>query len=134
MRSNLHPCLCLSGYIYRIAKNHTLNLIRNNNFRVSRDMEYFNDMEKTVEMPAGEGSGTDTYTMLNNAIEKLSPQRMAICRMKISEGLSNQEIADRLGISVNTVKNQYSTSIRQLRALMGVGMAVAVVINTLPMI
>lgn len=38
-----------------------------------------------------------------------------ICLLKIEYGLSNQEIADRMGITVPTVKSHYTQAIKALR-------------------
>lgn len=65
---------------------------------------------------------------LDKAIEKLSPQKIAVCRLKIHEGLSNAEIAERLGISVNTVKVLYHQAVTQLRKLMKSGYAILLVL------
>lgn len=46
-----------------------------------------------------------------------------VCRLKIDEGLSNAEIAERLNISVNTVKVLYYQAIQQLRKIIGAGYA-----------
>lgn len=58
-------------------------------------------------------------SQLDKAIARLSPQKITICRLKIDEGLSNAEIAERLNISINTVKVLYYQSIQQLRKMIG---------------
>lgn len=132
IRKKLNPHLSLGGYLFNIAKNHTLNVIRNYNARAVKNAEYYRNIDETEELRINETGATDMLAMLDKAIEKLPSQRKAICRMKISEGLSNQQIADQLGISVNTVKNQYNSSIKQLRTIMGISLAAALVINILP--
>ena len=39
--------------------------------------------------------------------------------MKVSGKYSNQEIADKLNLSINTIKFQYSQSLKQIRATVG---------------
>lgn len=129
-RGRLDPNLNLQGYIYRIAKNHILNLIRNNNSANLRNIEYHLDfIEGSDAVGAGIAEQVELLSLLNSSIRKLPPQRAAICRLKIGEGLSNQEIADRLNISVNTVKSQYNISIKQLRKLMGAGISVIMLLD-----
>ena len=55
--------------------------------------------------------------MIHRAIDQLSPQRRKIFSLKISGQYSNQEIADKLHLSVNTVKFQYSQSLKQIKEL-----------------
>jgi len=52
---------------------------------------------------------------INKAIEKLPPKCGEICRLSYIEGMSNEEIASRLLLSVNTVKNQKTKAITLLR-------------------
>jgi RNA polymerase sigma-70 factor (ECF subfamily) len=60
---------------------------------------------------ADEEARTDLYAM----IEHLPLQKRKICTLKIFDGLSNQEIADMMKISVNTVKSHYNSTIKMLR-------------------
>jgi len=54
-------------------------------------------------------------TRLRAALEKLSPQRQVIFSLSLYEGLSNQDIADQMGLQKKTVDNQLGTALRQLR-------------------
>lgn len=49
------------------------------------------------------------------AIEQLPGQRQKVYRLSREEGLSHQQIADKLDISVNTVKNQIVASLKFIR-------------------
>ena len=53
------------------------------------------------------------------AIEQLLPRRKEIFQLKLSGKYSNDEIAQKLHLSVNTVKFQYSQSLRQIKAIIG---------------
>lgn len=48
-------------------------------------------------------------------IEKLPPQRRAIFKMVVIDGLKYQEAADRLNLSLNTVKTQMKLAYKTLR-------------------
>jgi RNA polymerase sigma-70 factor (ECF subfamily) len=53
--------------------------------------------------------------MIEKAIENLPEQSRMIFRMSRYEYLSNDEIATKLNISVNTVKTHISRSLKKLR-------------------
>ena len=116
-RSNLNPVSGLGGYLFTISKNLTLNTLRSYNSRTSHPPplvsdNFLLDLERR-----------DLVAHLDKAISRLSPQKIMVCRLKIDEGLSNAEIAERLNISVNTVKVLYYQAIQQLRKIIGAGYA-----------
>ena len=52
------------------------------------------------------------------AITLLPAQKKEICLLKMEGKLSNQEIADKMQLSVSTVKTHYAQAIKLLRAAM----------------
>jgi len=57
----------------------------------------------------------ETRTILENVIDQLSPQQKLIYKLAKQEGLSREEIANKLNISPNTVKNHLGTAVEYLR-------------------
>lgn len=116
-RSGLNPASGLGGYLFAISRNLTLNALRSYNPQTSDTSplvsdNFLPDLERR-----------DLLAQLDKAIARLSPQKIRVCRLKIDEGLSNAEIAERLHISVNTVKVLYYQAIQQLRKTAGSGYA-----------
>jgi len=50
-------------------------------------------------------------------IHKLPPQYQAVCELSFFEGLPNHEIADRLGISIKTVRNIKALAVNDIQAV-----------------
>lgn len=106
----------LKNYLYKMVKNHVLNEIRNNtsaftkNYEIAQSTENYEDnlLEKIEEK--------ELRSLFYKAIDKLSDQKRSICLLKIKEGLSNREIAEKLNIAENSVKTYYNQSIKLLRA------------------
>lgn len=55
------------------------------------------------------------------ALQELSPAQQQAIRMSIYDGLSHQEIADRLSVPLGTVKTNLRRGLIRIRELMGVG-------------
>lgn len=49
------------------------------------------------------------------AIDRLSPQKKIVFQLSREEEMSYEEIADKLGISKNTVRNQMSDALKSIR-------------------
>lgn len=105
----------LRNYLYTMLKNHLLNEIRNNytalekNYELAQEgIEYENEILSKLEEK-------EMTERLYHAINELPEQKKVICLYKLKDSLSNQEIAEKMQISVPTVKTHYSQAIKLLR-------------------
>lgn len=105
----------LRNYLYTILKNHLLNEIRNNytalekNYELAQEtIEYENEILSKLEEK-------EMTEQLYRAIDGLPEQKKAVCLYKLKDSLSNQEIAEKMHISIPTVKTHYSQAIKLLR-------------------
>ena len=92
--------------LFRIAKNTSLNYSRKKVNRVvfEKHLGFFTDF---LEKPADEYIlFQETQTIIETILSGLPPKRKEIFLLQKVEGLSRQEIADKLGISVITVDHQ----------------------------
>lgn len=114
--ADIHIEINLKNYLYTMTKNYILNMIRDHKEAVS--LNYINAQ---IDLPAHEDilrevEEKQMYEILYKCIEQLSPQKKEICMRKLKTSDSNQEIADKMGISVHTVKSHYQESLRILRS------------------
>ncbi len=120
----------LTTWLYRIAVNEALMLLRKHNpGLVSMEEGSSSDEEGEVEemeivdfccLPEGELLTAESRRFLDKAIQNLPPNQRAVFVMRDMEGLSTQEAAEALGISENNVK------IRLLRARLKLRQALSV--------
>ncbi len=57
----------------------------------------------------------DQLSLLDAALDQLSPQQKLIFRLNRDQGLKNEEIASRLNLSPNTVKTHMVSALRKIR-------------------
>ncbi len=62
---------------------------------------------------------TELESLVNGYIERLNPTQREVVRMSRFENKCHQEIADKLGLSVQTVKNALSLGLRNVRLNLG---------------
>jgi RNA polymerase sigma-70 factor (ECF subfamily) len=105
----------LKAFLYHSAKNACLDFLRSDGRANVRNTKYAMLFDDTEESYLAEITRTETIRELHQAIDELSPQCRKVVRMGYFEGLSNAEIAEKLGVSVQTVKNQKAQAIALLR-------------------
>lgn len=114
-RTLLNIQINLRNYLYTMLKNHLLNEIRNNYTAMEKNYELaqktIEHENKILEKLEEEEMNEQLYQAINN----LPEQKKIICLYKLEEGLSNQEIAEKMQISIPTVKTHYSQAIKLLK-------------------
>lgn len=125
------------AFLFSMASNKLIDFLRK--------MAHQDNLKKQVWQTISNISNTTieeldlkhSRELINKAVERLSPQRRKIFLMNKEQGLSRQEIADRLNLSVNTVNNHLNEAVRlvkeYLEAMPGASFAMLVfmVQNTL---
>ena len=102
--------------LYTILKNYILNELRHRQIVFEKLYMMAQEMQETSDESEQELEVQELYELLHQHLNSLPEQKALICQMKMNEGLSNQEIADRLHIEVNTVKSHYTQAIKMLRS------------------
>lgn len=114
-RSELRVGVSLKNYLFTMTKNHILNIIRNENNALAKNYEMA-QAEPDIEDNLIENlEKKELMSLFYKALAQLPPQKRDICLMKVRDELTNQEIADKLKLSINTIKTHYSDALKLLR-------------------
>lgn len=115
-RDRLHEVQSFKSYLLRMAKNKVIDRVR----RLQIQHKIFSELRRTKvlsqESTAHDLAYREYYRVVKEAIENLPPKRKLIFRLNIENGLSHDEIAEKLSISKTVVKNQLykaNDSVRQ---------------------
>jgi len=100
----------MKGFIYTVTRNKCLNDIKLRGIRENILRNKISSDDYFYELILEE----ETYRILHQAVNNLSPQGSKIVWLSL-EGNKNQEIADQLGISINTVKTLKKNAYKELR-------------------
>ena len=103
----------LDSYLYQSVKYQIFNHFRRSKYK-RQLMERFNEESRKYKIDESYEK-KELKVHIKNAISKLPEQRRLIFQMSRYEGLSNKEISDNLNISLQTVKNQISESLKFIR-------------------
>lgn len=114
-RQSLNEAHSLKAFLAVAMKNHVLNLIRNSHHTIwERFSEVVHDFQ-SADAAQDSMEWQECTTILEAAIQQLSPRKQEIFRLRVFEGLNNEQVARQLVISVNTVKFQYSAASQFIR-------------------
>lgn len=114
-RSLLNIHINLRNYLYTMLKNHLLNEIRNHYSILEKNYELAQEAIEYEDEILSKLEEKELTAQLYQAVDNLPGQKKAVCLYKLKEGLSNQEIAEKMQLSIPTVKTHYSQAIKLLR-------------------
>lgn len=105
------------NFLFTIAKNHLLNILKSQRYHENVE-DYANsiiDDPSDKEMKMLKERRLDD---IQEAIRRLSPQKQKVVEMKLYKGSTNQDVANKLNISINTVKSIYTSALNDLRKIL----------------
>lgn len=111
------------GYLIRAVRNNSLKLVQSKEFRQNNHIVSLSDEGQSLwqqlidsKNPIGWVIEHELQDQLQEIISSLPEECRCVFRMSREEGLSNQEIADRLGISKDTVKYHIKHALKIIRS------------------
>ena len=114
-RRFIDPDASFSSYLYTIIRNRLLNQLRDaaneeklKESILSQALDYTDDTKREVML-------NDLKFIISRALEQLTPRQREIFEMSREAQLSHKEIAGEPGISVNTVQEHISSSLKIIR-------------------
>jgi RNA polymerase sigma-70 factor (family 1) len=93
------------AFLYRSAKNSCLNFIRNGNRAIEKKEKLSVETTELSDDYLNTIIRTEVWAELYRAVERLPSQCCKVITLSYLEGMSNQEIADEMNLSLQTVKN-----------------------------
>lgn len=115
-RRFINPDASFSSYLYTIVRNRILNQLRDlanedhlKEQILSQAVDYSNDTNNEI-------LANDLKQLIARAMQQLTPRQREIFAMSREQQLSHKEIAEALNISIHTVQESVSNSLRVLRS------------------
>jgi RNA polymerase sigma-70 factor (ECF subfamily) len=107
--THFHP------YLYAVAKNYSMSFLK----KLGREMARKQEWEMSVVNASREGEDTvikSYHNIIDQAVSELPDQRRKVYLLSRDEGLRQAEIAERLAISLETVKKHMVLALRSIRS------------------
>lgn len=100
-------------YLFRVARSFCMDLLRRRTRHTSLPEEF------DVAEPPDERFESDEREGLRSALEALPPPYREVVFLRVTNGLSVQEVSRIVGVPEGTVKSRLHHAIRALRRMMG---------------
>ena len=107
-----HVTSDLEGYLYRSVRNLCLNYLRDDKRRMAKFSDYVVEETEDFRFSLEE---MEEREEIQKAINLLPEQCRLIFTLCCLENMKYQEVADKLGISINTVRTQMTRAFKSLR-------------------
>lgn len=114
-RKFLNPDASFSSYLYTIVRNRVLNQLRDLQNQENLKSQILFQAVDYTDNTNNQILADDLNNLLGCAMQQLTKRQREIFQMSREKQMSHREIADVLGISVNTVQEHISVSLRILR-------------------
>lgn len=106
----------IRSFIYTTTKNACLNYLRDSRRHTNEIEKMAYLLEQNDEsLLAMEQINADIWQHIYTAVENLSPQLKKVLKMAYIDGLSNEEIAETLGINNQSVRNDKTRALKEVR-------------------
>jgi RNA polymerase sigma-70 factor (ECF subfamily) len=116
-RETLPEVGSFEAYLFVAARNHALNYLR----KVARERALEAARKEATAVAPADADPDERFELLEQAIAHLPPQQQNVYILHRRQGLSHAEIAERMHLSVETVKKHMSLALRSIRAYVTVG-------------
>lgn len=105
----------LRSYLYKATRNACIDHLRKKDHAMERQMSFVAQLEATEPDYVHSMIRAEVLREIYLEIQNLPEQCSRIVALSYIEGFKNEEIAEKLGLSVQTVKNQKSLGIKLLK-------------------
>lgn len=105
----------ISAYLVRSTRNSSIDRLRYLNRQRRKTYDLVGDFEGNYALPSDLVIGEETGRIIEAAIEALTPQAKLIFKMSRDTGMTQNDIAQKLNLSIKTVEAHMGRALKSLR-------------------
>jgi RNA polymerase sigma-70 factor (ECF subfamily) len=113
--------LQVKPFLFQVARNLMIDRLRKQSVVSLETMADFDLLSVSDDKPSSEAyvAARQELRLLQTALDDLPPRCREVVLMRKIEGLSQKEVAKRMGITIETVENQVAKGVRLLAQALG---------------
>lgn len=128
-RKNLLHVNSISNYLYKIALNKSLNIFRKDKVKALYIKSFSSFLASNPVSASDTDIECEREKALGAALISLPEKMRAIFELRYFEGLSNEQVAQRLNISHHTVATQMKRALKSIRKQIDLLIFISILIN-----
>lgn len=113
-RTNLPVRYSLNGYLYRMARNKSLNHLQQKKREDLRNKDYRNTLLKSIDSEK-QADYKELLYLINQQVTKFPTRQKQVFLLSRQRGLTHKEIAEHLSLSPRTVESLIYRSLHHLK-------------------
>jgi RNA polymerase sigma-70 factor (ECF subfamily) len=118
-RGNVEKDTSVKSYVFTIAYNSAISILRKK-AKETQFIEYLKTLQVVNQEPVNvQLEFSELTTRLDEIVRSLPQRQREVYLLHRVDGLKYSEIAERLGISVNTIENHMSRALKTIREKIG---------------
>lgn len=114
-REELSLVGCMRPYLYKVVRNRSLNHLKHEEVKSRYDRQWMDQKETPMIKYRDDHREQQIREAINKAIEELPPRSKMTYKLHRHDGLTYEEIAEVMGVSVKTVESQMTRTLKILR-------------------
>jgi RNA polymerase sigma-70 factor (ECF subfamily) len=112
----LSPEINLSSWLFISVRNRCLNFLRDRDVEVRNKLSYLQNYEETDSLEYYDD--TELLDKIRDIIDEMPEKCREICELRFYQNMKQQDIAEQLSISTNTVKVQIHRAVQKIRKVL----------------
>lgn len=116
-RASLEGVNNFDTYLYVVTKNAVLNYIASKKI-ATIDISSMSKISDNLASPQEQIEANDLKMLVDMVVSQMPQQRQTVYRLSREEGLTNDEIAKKLGLQKKTVENHINLALKDIRKSM----------------
>lgn len=114
-RGELSLADSMRPYLYKVVRNRSLNHLKHEEVKNRYDRQWLDQKETPMIKYKDDQREQQIRVAINKAIEELPPRSKMTYKLHRHDGLTYEEIADVMDVSVKTVESQMTRTLKILR-------------------
>ncbi|GHS94477.1 DNA-directed RNA polymerase sigma-70 factor [Bacteroidia bacterium] len=111
--ARLSPEIKLSSWLFTSVRNRCLNFLRDREVEIRNKLIYLQNYEETDNMEYFDD--TELFAKIRFIVDGMPKKCREICELRFYQNMQQNEIAEKLSLSINTVKVQIHRAIKKIR-------------------